>query len=316
MLNIFKKRLIQGPLAGYSCAPFRALATYWGQPDFCYSEMLSAQHIYSGAQQRKRYAYKSPKEDLLCVQLASDKPDELVYAAKKAVNEWGANLIDLNCGCPQPKIRKKYLGSRLLEDSERINTLVKTLKQNISVPVIVKIRVDHQSDDGFNKEVAMAIALAGADAITVHGRHWTEDYDVPVSYKDIAQIKDLVKIPVIGNGDIHNTESARKMFSETGCDAVMISRASVGQPWLFEQIYQGLQGSSYTIPHLGKIGEIFLEHVRGLIELEGEKIAILQSRKLGKYYARHHFDTIDFLRKMNQVNNYQALHSLVREYFS
>jgi tRNA-dihydrouridine synthase B len=315
MKNIFNKRLIQGPLAGYSCAPFRTLAERWGKPDFCYSEMLSAQHIFSGAQQRKRYSYKSPQEGMLCVQLASDQPEELVYAAQKAVNEWGANLIDLNCGCPQPKIRKKYLGSRLLADSQRLYKLVHTLKQNVSVPVLVKIRVDNQSDDGYNKEVAEAIENAGADAITVHGRHWSEDYDVPVSYKDIAQIKDSVKIPVIGNGDIKDSDSAKVMFSETGCDAIMISRASVGQPWLFEQIYQELQGNTYLPPSLAIIGEIFLEHVQGLIELEGEKMALLQSRKLGKYYARNHFDTTYFLQKMNQVNNYEALKVLVNEYF-
>lgn len=316
MKNIFNKRLIQGPLAGYSCAPFRALAEKWGSPDFCYSEMLSAQHIFSGVTQRKRYSYKSSKEKLLCVQLASDRPEELVYAAKKAIHEWGANLIDLNCGCPQPKIRKKYLGSKLLADSERLYKLVHTLKQNVCVPVIVKIRVDNQSGESFNKEVAIAIESAGADAITVHGRHWTEDYDIPVSYKDIAQIKDIVKIPVIGNGDIKDTESARKMFAETGCDAIMISRASVGQPWLFEQIYQELQGNVYQPPNLVKIGEIFLEHVQGLIKLEGEKIAILQSRKLGKYYARNHFDTVCFLQQMNQVNDYVALQVLIKEYFS
>ncbi len=315
MINILKKRLIQGPLAGYSCAPFRALATHWGKPDFCYSEMLSAQHIFSGAQQRKRYSYKSPNEGTLCVQLASDLPEELSYAAQKAVNEWGANLIDLNCGCPQPKIRKKYLGSRLLEDSKRLYDLVHTLKKSVSVPILVKIRVDNHSDDGYNKEVAQAIESAGADAITVHGRHWTEDYDIPVSYKDIAQIKDLVKIPVVGNGDIKDTASAKRMLFETGCDAVMISRASVGQPWLFEQIYQELQGNDYMLPSLSEIGDIFLEHVQGLIELEGEKMAILQSRKLGKYYARNHFDSTLFLQKINQVNSYESLSLLVKQYF-
>lgn len=311
----FTTKLIQAPLAGYSCAPFRVLAHRYGRPDFCCTEMLSAHHIYSGAQQRKRYIYQSPDEGLLCVQLAGDEPEVLAYAAQKAVS-WGADFIDLNCGCPQPKIRKKNFGSRLLADSQRLYELVSAIKKAVSVPVLVKIRIDAQSGDHYNQEVAQAIESAGANALTVHGRHWTHDYDIPVNYHEIAVIKDSVNIPVIGNGDIVDTASAQKMFAETGCDAVMIARASVGQPWLFEQIHQELQGNSFTPPNLTEIGEIFLEHVRGLIELENERSALLQSRALGKYYARNHFDRSIFLQEMGQVTTYAALTQIVKRYFN
>ncbi len=311
---LFKKKLIQAPLAGYSCAPFRVLAEQWGKPDFCCSEMLSAHHIFSGARQRNRYQYKSPDEGKLCVQLAGDEAHILAYAAQQAVS-WGADLIDLNCGCPQPKIRKKNFGSRLLADSQHLYDLVAALKAAVSVPILVKIRVDAKSGDRYNQEAAQAIEAAGANALTVHGRHWTHDYDIPVSYHDIAIIKDTVKIPVIGNGDITDTASAKKMFSETGCDAVMIARASVGQPWLFEKIYQEMQGLIYTPPSLIEIGEVFLAHVRGLIELEGEKVALLQTRKLGKNYARDYFDRIAFIKAMGQVNSYNDLATLVEQNF-
>lgn len=310
----FPKKLIQAPLAGYSCAPFRVLAERYGQPDFCCTEMLSAHHIFSGARQRKRYQYKSPDEGTLCVQLAGDEAHILAYAAQQAVS-WGADLIDLNCGCPQPKIRKKNFGSSLLSDSEHLYDLVAALKSAVSVPVLVKIRVDAKSGDSYNQDVAQAIEAAGADALTVHGRHWSYDYDIPVNYHDIAIIKDTVKIPVIGNGDIIDTASAKKMFSETGCDAVMIARASVGQPWLFQQIHQELQGHTFTLPTLAEIGEIFLEHVRGLIALENEKAALLQSRSLGKYYARHYVDRSVFMQEMGQVNTYADLTQLVKRYF-
>lgn len=312
---IFKKKLIQAPLAGYSCAPFRVLAEHWGKPDFCCSEMLSAHHIFSGARQGKRYQYKSPDEGRLCVQLAGDEAHILAYAAQQAVT-WGADLIDLNCGCPQPKIRKKNFGSRLLSDSQHLYDLVAALKAAVKVPVSVKIRVDAESGDRYNQDAAQAIEAAGADALTVHGRHWTHDYDIPVSYRDIAMIKDIVKIPVIGNGDITDTASAKKMIAETGCDAVMIARASVGQPWLFEKIHQEMQGLIFTPPNLREIGEIFLAHVRGLIELEGEKNALLQSRKLGKYYARDYFDRIAFLQAMGQVKTYNGLAEIVKNYFT
>lgn len=310
----FKKKLIQAPLAGYSCAPFRELAEQWGSPDFCCSEMLSAQHLHHNANHRKRYRYKSPYEGLLCVQLAGDQPEVLASAAQKAVS-WGADLIDLNCGCPKPKIRKKALGSCLLADSERLYTLVSALKKATNVPTLVKIRVDHQSGDSYNQDVAQAIEAAGADALTVHGRHWTDDYGVAVSYHDIAQIKDIVKIPVIGNGDVKDTDSAQKMFSETGCDAVMIARASVGQPWLFEKIYQELQGNVYTPPSLEEIGELFLTHVRGLINLDCEKIGVYESRKLGKYYARNYLNHTRFVHEISEVSTYKELIQIVKKYF-
>lgn len=310
----FKKRLVQAPLAGYSCAPFRELAEFWGKPDFCCSEMLSAQHIYSKGMQRKRYTYKSPNEGLLCVQLAGEKPEVLAYAAQKALS-WGADLIDLNCGCPKDKIRKKSLGSRLLENPERLYTLVSAIKAAVDVPVLVKIRVDHQSGDSYNKDVAQAIESAGADAMTVHGRHWTDHYGIPVSYQDIAFIKDLVNIPVIANGDIKDTASAKKMFEETNCDALMIARASVGQPWLFEQISQELEGHIYTPPSLPEIGAVFLTHVRGLIDLDCEKIGILESRKLGKYYARNYLNHSNFPIEISQVSTYDELKNIVNKYF-
>lgn len=313
-MQIFNKKLIQAPLAGYSCAPFRVLAQQWGQPDYCYTEMLSSQAIASGNTERKRYRYKSPEEGMLCAQLAGDKPEILAYAAQKTI-AWGANLIDLNCGCPQPKIRKKNFGSSLLSNSEHLYRLVSSIKSAVTVPVFVKIRVDASSDDNYNQDVAQAIEAAGADALTVHGRHWTQDYDVAVSYRDIAYIKSIVKIPVIGNGDVSDTASAKKMFSETNCDAVMIARASVGQPWIFEQIHQELQGNIFIPPSLPEIGEIFLAHVKGLIELESERTALLQSRKFVKYYFRKHIDYTTFFPKINQINTFDALTTFIKKEF-
>lgn len=310
-MQIFNKKLIQAPLAGYSCAPFRLLAEQWGKPDYCYTEMLSANAIASGNCHRKRYHYKSPMEGKLCAQLAGEKPEILAYAAQKAVS-WGADFIDLNCGCPQPKIRKKSLGSSLLANSEHLYQLVTALKAAVSVPVFVKIRVDSSSGDHYNTDVAKAIEAAGADVLTVHGRHWTQDYDVAVSYQDIAFIKSIVKIPVIGNGDVYDTASAKKMFSETNCDAIMIARASVGQPWIFEQIHQELQGNIFTPPTLQEIAEIFLAHVKGLMELESEKTAVLQSRKFVKYYFRRHLNYAEFFPKISQINTYNELVTLIK----
>jgi tRNA-dihydrouridine synthase B len=310
---IFKRKLIQAPLAGYSCAPFRELAWRYGKPDFCCSEMLSAKHIYSGAKQKKRYTYKSPKEGPLCIQLAGNQIDELACAAEKAAS-WGAQYLDLNCGCPQPKIRKKGIGSKLLADSAHLKKLITAMREHSGLPVFVKIRVDGDSGEQFNQAIAQAVEEAGATALTVHGRHWTERYDQAVRYDEIAAIKQAVSIPVIGNGDIEDTASAKRMLEQTGVDALMIARASVGQPWLFEQIHQELHGNTFTPPSLTERGKLFLEHVQGLIELDTELPAVLQARKLGKYYARQQ-TTPELIAQLNTANQFIDLIDIVENHF-
>src|SRR3990167_512766 len=309
----FNKKIIQAPLAGYSCAPFRKIAWQWGQPDFCYTEMLSAKNIYLKVPIKNRYFFRDPVEGPLCVQLAGNEAEILAFAAEKII-EWGADLIDLNCGCPVPKIRKKKYGSKLLADSKHLYKLIRAIKTVVKIPVLIKIRVDGLSRDQFNCEVAKAIEDAEADAVTVHGRHWTEGYEIPVSYQDIAEIKQTISIPVIGNGDVSDTFSAKKMFLQTGCDALMIARASVGQPWIFEQIHQELQGRTFTKPTLVEIGDIFLFHIKELTMLEGESSSLLQARKLAKYYARGQVDN-DFLSQVVTIGSYQELQEIVKRFF-
>ncbi|MDF1760886.1 MAG: tRNA-dihydrouridine synthase [Coxiellaceae bacterium] len=311
-LNL-QSSFIQAPLAGYSCAPMRVLAEQWGQPGFCCTEMLSAKHIYSGAQQKKRYQYKDPREGLLCIQLSGSDEEHLLPSIE-TVTEWGADLIDLNCGCPMPKIRKKICGSQLLQQPERLYRLVTAMKQASDVPVMIKIRVDGRSGDQFNHEVANAIEQGGADAIAVHGRHWTERYDVDASLDDIADIKAQVSIPVIGNGDVEDTASAKRLMDHTQCDAVMIARAAVGQPWLFAQIKAELKGETFVVPTLAQRGQMLLQHVQGLVDLETEKPALLQSRKLAKYYARGDLPA-EQLTSFFTVCRYDELSALVLKHF-
>lgn len=308
-------RLIQGPLAGYSCAPFRVLAHQWGRPDYCYTEMLSALQICMAPNQPMRYRYKSPDEGLLCAQLAGDHADVLAQAAQHVV-KWGADFVDLNCGCPQPKIRKKNFGSRLLENSTHLYQLVLAMKRAVNVPVFVKIRTDGRSHDRYHQEVALAIQEAGADVITVHGRHWSERYDLPVYYHDIAVIKDTVHIPVIGNGDIDDSAAAKRMLAETGCDGLMIARASVGQPWIFQKIIHELNGQFFLEPSIETVGGIFLAHVEGLMALEGEQPAILQARKLGKYYARAYIQVGSYFDEIVQIKKYSDLQAMIEKYFN
>jgi tRNA-dihydrouridine synthase B len=284
--SILKTKLIAAPLAGISCAPFRVLPFLmpksYSRPDYSCTEMLSAKHIASGAQQNPRFIKKDPREGTLCVQIAAETEREAAIAAEFAIEQIGADILDLNCGCPKPKIRKKGLGSKLLSDSKQIARIINAMQLD-ATPVTVKIRID-STFDSYNSDVAKSIEDAGASAIIVHGRHWTEDYNNPINYEQIASIKNSVTIPVIANGNVSCETSAKKMLELTNCDALMIGRATIGNPWVFEEISSALNGKSFTRPTKNEIKRVLLSHVCGVVDLIGERPAIFQARRLCKHY--------------------------------
>jgi tRNA-dihydrouridine synthase B len=311
----FLSNLIQGPMAGYSCWPMRLLAQQWGQPAFCYTEMLSAKNLATQREIELRFRIKHPQEGPLCVQLSGTDPTELARAVERVI-DFGADLIDLNCGCPVGKIRKKGAGSKLLENPDLLTQLIKAMKSVTNIPVSIKIRVDGDQPVKYSREAVLRAQDAGIDFITIHGRHWTEDYDIACRQDQIAEIVAALTIPVIANGDAHDTASTLTLLKNTGAAGVMISRAGVGQPWLFAQIRAEAAGQTFTPPPLQEIGELFLQHVRGLIELEGEKIAVLQARKLIKYYARALTTRTLILEQVNTVERYDALTPCVTAHFT
>jgi len=311
----FPVNLIQGPLAGVSSAPFRALVWKHGSPAFCYTEMISCKTIlYSPEHRLARYVAKSVDEGPLCFQLSSQDSAELSKAALR-VAEYGADLIDLNCGCPMKKIRSKGTGSRLLSDPSKLYKLIIALKNSVSMPVLVKIRVDARSDDRFNADIAKAVTEAGADALVVHGRHWTEEYDVPCYYPDIQFFAESLAIPVIGNGDIADVSSLIKMF-ETGCAGVMLGRYSVGQPWLTKQLQAEMLQQSFVKPSHPVVGELLIEHVRGLIHLlQHEQAALREARKFAKYYARSLQNRDEFTRDINGCDDFNTFMGITKHFF-
>lgn len=278
-------RLVQGPLAGYSCAPFRVMTARYGQAGFSTTEMISAHDLAHASHTKHRYLWRDPEESLVCYQLSGQSPEFLARAVEK-VNDAGADLIDLNCGCPVNKIRSKSCGSKLLATPEKIYALVKSIKENTDAAVSCKIRVGEPLYDSDDLAVAQAIESAGADFMIVHGRHWTERYDVPARFEPIARLKAAVTIPVFANGDVNSAEMAEKIMAITGCDGLMIARAGAGNPWLFAQIRAEVLGEPYTPPDRQTILQTFLEHVHRLSALQNEKLAVLQSRKLAKYYFK------------------------------
>lgn len=312
--KVFASNLIQAPLAGVSCAPFRELVWQFGDVAYCCTEMLSALHIANGTDRSPRYQARSPHENNLCWQLSGNKPDILARASEYAIQN-RADILDLNCGCPQPKIRKKGCGSQLLTDEKKLSQLIKAMKQDDKTPVTVKMRIDAGKGEFCEISVAKMLEEAGADAIIVHGRHWTHDYDIPCQLDAIAKIVSSVSIPVIGNGDISDAKQLTNFFTTTHCAGFMIGRASVGQPWIFQKIRCDIESKLFSTPSKNQTGQLFLKHIRGLIEFDGERNAIFQSRKLGKYYARTIDNKNEFLIKLYDTDSLSMLEKNVYEYF-
>lgn len=306
--------LIQGPLAGYSCAPFRMITHQYGKPAFCATEMISAKDLVHRNPKPKRYLGKDPKEGLLCYQLSGNDPEFLAQATA-LVSEAHADLVDLNCGCPVGKIRAKPAGSKLLTTPEKIFALVRAIKANTDAVVSIKIRVSGDIADHDDHAVIDAAEQAGVDFITVHGRHWTERYDVPCRINAIADIVNYAKVPIIANGDVADYESLQQIFAVTKCAGVMIARASVGRPWLFQELAAHDKQLSFSMPSNQQIAAIFKEHISALIELESARLAALQSRKLAKYYGRCLPNTLEFTIAMQQVTTEDHCLHLIEEYF-
>jgi len=279
----FSSNLIQAPLAGISCSPFREMIWQFGGLAYAVTEMVSAKTLLL-KNIPKRYIHKGLAEGPLCFQLSGTDPQELALAVKVA-EEHGADLIDLNCGCPMPKVRRRGCGSTLLSDALKLYQLVLALRNASSKPLSIKIRVDGSSGDRYTHDVVKAINDGGADFIIVHGRHWSEDYETDVRYEEIARVVQASKVPVIGNGNVKNYESLQRLFA-TGCAGAMIGRGSSGRPWLFKELSSIDRGEIFVPPSASEIGQLFLSHIEKLIRLEGEARALLQGRQFSKYYGR------------------------------
>lgn len=310
----FPVNLIQGPLAGVSCAPFRRLTWQYSQPAFSCTEMISCKTLLYAVKNNHRFLAKSPHEGPVCYQLSGKDPQELAEATK-IVTDTGADLIDLNCGCPVNKIRSRGAGSKLLQSPNLIFKLIQAMKSNTHVPVSIKIRVDGQSSDQYNQEIVKVVQEAGADYLIVHGRHWTEHYETPCQYSHIQYFVEELDIPVIGNGDVACIDSLKKMFA-TGCAGAMIARAGVGQPWLIQKLTDQMQGKPFSPPSAQEIGQAFLIHTTELSELLGsERFAVIQARKFAKYYGRNLSERAALTDEVNTCESLSKLEDICHRYF-
>lgn len=275
-----KSHAVLAPMAGVSDRAYRELCVRFGAA-YCVSEMVSSKALSFNSKKSEELMEISDLERPCGIQIFGDDPKCMADAAKHAL-ENKPDIIDINMGCPAPKISSNGSGSALMKNPRLCGEIVKAVTAVTDIPVTVKIRKGWDDDSVNAVEVAKICELAGAAAITVHGRTRQQYYKPPVDYGIIKAVRESVSVPVIANGDIDSAEKAKEVMDITGCDLVMIGRATLGNPWIFSQINAYLENPNVKIhtPDLEERLGVMIEHISKMVEYKGEHMAMLQARKL------------------------------------
>ena len=275
-----KSHAVLAPMAGVSDRAYRELCVRFGAA-YCVSEMVSSKAISFNSKKSEELMEISDLERPCGIQIFGDDPKCMADAAKHAL-ENKPDIIDINMGCPAPKISSNGSGSALMKNPRLCGEIVKAVTAVTDIPVTVKIRKGWDDDSVNAVEVAKICESAGAAAITVHGRTRQQYYKPPVDYDIIRAVRESVSVPVIANGDIDSAERAKEVMDITGCDLVMIGRATLGNPWIFSQINAYLENPNVKIhtPDLEERLGVMIEHIGKMVEYKGEHMAMLQARKL------------------------------------
>lgn len=275
-----KSHAVLAPMAGVSDRAYRELCVRFGAA-YCVSEMVSSKALSFNSKKSEELMEISDLERPCGIQIFGDDPKCMADAAKHAL-ENKPDIIDINMGCPAPKISSNGSGSALMKNPRLCGEIVKAVTAVTDIPVTVKIRKGWDDDSVNAVEVAKICESAGAAAITVHGRTRQQYYKPPVDYDIIKAVRESVSVPVIANGDIDSAERAKEVMDITGCDLVMIGRATLGNPWIFSQINAYLENPNVKIhtPDLEERLGIMIEHIGKMVEYKGEHMAMLQARKL------------------------------------
>lgn len=275
-----KSHAVLAPMAGVSDRAYRELCVRFGAA-YCVSEMVSSKALSFNSKKSEELMEISDLERPCGIQIFGDDPKCMADAAKHAL-ENKPDIIDINMGCPAPKISSNGSGSALMKNPRLCGEIVKAVTAVTDIPVTVKIRKGWDDDSVNAVEVAKICESAGAAAITVHGRTRQQYYKPPVDYDIIRAVRESVSVPVIANGDIDSAERAKEVMDITGCDLVMIGRSTLGNPWIFSQINAYLENPNVKIhtPDLEERLGVMIEHIGKMVEYKGEHMAMLQARKL------------------------------------
>ena len=279
-------RVVLAPMAGVSDRAYRELCVKFGA-GYCVSEMVSSKALSFNSKKSEDLMDISEYERPCGIQIFGDEPSCMADAARHAMQN-SPDIIDINMGCPAPKISSNGSGSALMRNPTLCGEIVQAVVQSCNVPVTVKIRKGWDDDNVNAVEVAKICERFGASAVTIHGRTRMQYYKPPVDYDIIREVRQAVNIPVIANGDIDSAQKAKEVIEKTGCDLIMVGRASLGNPWLFTQINEYLENPENPIeyPTLEERLDIMVEHISKMVEYKGEHMALLQARKLVAGYFK------------------------------
>lgn len=310
---IFKDKLILAPMAGVCDLPFRLLCKEKGC-DILYTEMISAKGLYYNNKNTGPLLMTTEKEKPIGVQLFGSDSELLADMANK-IEDRGFAFVDVNMGCPVPKIVNNGEGSALMKDPKLIGDIVSAMVKKCRLPITIKIRSGFDEEHINAPEIAHIAEVSGASAIAVHGRTRSQYYSGHADWDVIRQVKERVTIPVIGNGDINNVFDVIKMREQTGCDGFMIGRGARGNPWIFDEIKTYLEtGEIKARPDLYEIRDMMLRHARLMIEYKGEFTGIHEMRKHVAWYSAGFKDSSKLRNLINQVETYDEMVELLDRY--
>ena len=303
----FKNKIVLGPMAGVTDLPFRLLSKKCGV-DIVVTEMVSAKGLMYNPKSADELLITTEDEAPVGVQLFGSDPDIMANEAAKLLDRIHFDFIDINMGCPVPKIVNNGEGSALMKDPGLCGRIVEAVRNKVNVPVTAKIRAGFFKDEKNAPEVARALEQAGASAIAVHGRTREEYYFGHADWDIIRKVKEVVTIPVIGNGDVACAADVIKMKEETGCDSVMVARHARGNPWIFREVKEELEtGVKPERPSIEEIREMMKEHLYLMLKYKGEYTAVHEMRKHIQWYTTGLPNSAKLRQKINEIEDFNEL---------
>ena len=308
-----ENNIILAPMAGVTNLPFRTICKKFG-PGLVCTEMASSKAIFHNDQKTKRLFNTEGEKRPISFQIFGSDEETMGYAANY-VSDF-SDILDINMGCPAPKVVKNGDGSRLLLDLEKARKIMESVIKNSKVPVTLKIRKGWDKDHIVAVEIAKIAEKVGISAITVHGRTRTEFYSGKADWDIIRKVKENVSIPVIGNGDVIDEETALEMFEKTNVDGIMIGRGAFGNPWIFKKIIHFLEtGEKLPEPAKEEKLAIMKEHIKLAIQEKGE-IAVKELRKHIAWYTKNLKNSSEFRSSINKIEDEKELLNKLDEYFA